>query len=106
MMLSFDFDVFFNECVTAEMLEKLGEWAGFPVTSSDWAIIEYANGDCSYFVNIKTEQNSPEKIIKALWDNLKIPLIAYWSTYSNFDSCMRWAADSDGIKNILISVES
>ncbi len=105
MILSYELDVFFNACVTAQMLEKLEEWVNCPVIFSDWKMVEYSNGGCAYFVSIKAESETAEKVINALWDNLKIPLIAYESKYNKFDSCVRWAADTDGIRNVLIAVE-
>ncbi|WP_347989159.1 hypothetical protein [Methylomonas sp. AM2-LC] len=105
MRLSIDFDVFFNERIADEMLGRLQEWVGFSVNFSEYKVIEYNSGNCSYLVKINTdsaigsEMEIEKKVIEALWKNLKIPLVAYGS-YK--DDCVRWAADSNGISSVSI----
>ncbi len=105
MEFSVNIDVFFNTQVTSDMLKNLKNWVGFPVGFDDWRIVEFENGDCSYFVTINTQAESPDKIIYALWDNLKIPFIAYEDSEKNYRSCVKWVADRDGIRNVTIVVE-
>ncbi len=108
MGLSIDFDVFFNQRIADEMLNKIEEWVGFSINLCEYKIVEYNSGKCSYFVKINTlsEQESEieieKKFIEALWKNLKIPLIAYGSTDNGHENCVRWAADINGIRNVII----
>jgi hypothetical protein len=103
MGLYIDFDVFFNQRITDEMFGKLEEWVDYSIKLIEHTIVEYNSGNCSYFVKINTELGSEieaeKKVVEALWDNLKIPLVAYGSIK---DQCIRWAADSNGIRNVSI----
>jgi hypothetical protein len=55
---------------------------------------------------ISTLPEASNKIIKALWDNLKIPLTAYGSSRNHDDSYEKWTANQHGISNVLITPES
>lgn len=106
MEISFYVDVFFNELVTAEMLDNLEDWLGYPVTLSDWTIFDYGVEECSCFVIISTLPEASHKVIRTLWDNLKIPMIAYGSKSNNDDSYEKWVADKNGISNELVTAQA
>lgn len=108
MGLSIDFDIFFNQRVADEMLNKLEEWVGFSFNLCEYKIVEYSSGKCSYFVKISSSSDMDseieieQKFIEALWKIFKIPLIAYGCANNRHENCVRWAADRDGIRSVMV----